>query len=53
MQAVDEAARKVIVDAGCGPGYTSFTDRVGHGMGMDGHEWPYLVKGSTVKLAPA
>ena len=51
-QAVDAAARKVIVDAGYGPGYTFFTHRVGHGMGMDGHEWPYLVKGSTVKLAP-
>jgi len=51
-QTVDAAARKVIVDAGYGPGYTFFTHRVGHGMGMDGHEWPYLVKGSTVKLAP-
>jgi len=50
-QDVDAAARKVIVDAGFGPGYTYFTHRVGHGMGMDGHEWPYLVKGSTVKLA--
>ena len=26
------------------------THRVGHGMGMDGHEWPYLVKGNTVPL---
>jgi Xaa-Pro dipeptidase len=51
-QAVDAAARRVIVDAGYGPGYTFFTHRVGHGMGMDGHEWPYLVRGSTVKLAP-
>jgi Xaa-Pro dipeptidase len=51
-QDVDAAARKVIVDAGYGPGYTFFTHRVGHGMGMDGHEWPYLVRGSTVKLAP-
>ncbi len=51
-QAVDAAARKVIVDAGYGPGYTYFTHRVGHGMGMDGHEWPYLVKGNTLPLAP-
>ncbi|HXJ97107.1 MAG TPA: Xaa-Pro peptidase family protein [Terriglobia bacterium] len=51
-QEVDAAARKVIVDAGYGPGYTFFTHRVGHGMGMDGHEWPYLVRGDTVKLAP-
>ena len=51
-QAVDAAARKVIVDGGFGPGYKYFTHRVGHGMGMDGHEWPYLVKGNTLKLAP-
>ena len=51
-QAVDAAARKVIEDAGFGPGYTYFTHRVGHGMGMDGHEWPYLVKGNTLRLEP-
>ena len=51
-QAVDAAARKVIVDAGYGPDYTYFTHRVGHGMGMDGHEWPYLVRGNTLPLAP-
>ena len=51
-QAVDAAARKVIVDGGYGPGYKYFTHRVGHGMGMDGHEWPYLVKGNTLPLAP-
>ncbi|MDE3201054.1 MAG: aminopeptidase P family protein [Acidobacteriota bacterium] len=42
--AVDAAARKVIVDAGYGPGFTYFTHRVGHGIGLDMHEWPYLVK---------
>jgi Xaa-Pro dipeptidase len=41
---VDAAARKVIVDGGYGPGFTHFTHRVGHGIGMDGHEWPYFVK---------
>ena len=51
-EAVDAAARAVIVDAGFGPGYKYFTHRVGHGMGMDGHEWPYLVKGNTLPLAP-
>lgn len=51
-QAVDAAARKVITDAGFGPGYKYFTHRVGHGMGMDGHEWPYLVRGNTLKLEP-
>ena len=49
--AVDAAARKVITDAGYGPDYKFFTHRVGHGMGMDGHEWPYLVRGNTTKLA--
>jgi Xaa-Pro dipeptidase len=49
-QAVDAAARKVIEDAGYGPGYRYFTHRVGHGLGMDGHEWPYLVKGNTTLL---
>lgn len=51
-EAVDAAARRVIADAGYGPGYKFFTHRVGHGMGMDGHEWPYLVKGNTLPLAP-
>ena len=42
-QSVDAAARKVIVDAGYGPGYSIFYHRVGHGIGLDMHEWPYLV----------
>jgi Xaa-Pro dipeptidase len=50
-QAVDAAARKVITDAGYGPDYKFFTHRLGHGMGMDGHEWPYLVRGNTTLLA--
>jgi len=49
--AVDAAARKVITDAGYGPDYKFFTHRLGHGMGMDGHEWPYLVRGNTTRLA--
>lgn len=51
-QAVDAAARKVISDGGYGPDYKYFTHRLGHGMGMDGHEWPYLVRGNTTKLEP-
>lgn len=51
-EAVDAAARKVIVDAGYGPDYKYFTHRVGHGMGMDGHEWPYLTRGNKLPLAP-
>jgi Xaa-Pro dipeptidase len=49
---VDAAARQVIIDAGYGPDYKYFTHRLGHGMGMDGHEWPYLVRGNTAKLQP-
>jgi len=49
---VDAAARKVITDAGYGPDYKFFTHRLGHGMGMDGHEWPYLVHGNSTKLQP-
>jgi Xaa-Pro dipeptidase len=49
-QAVDAAARKVITDAGYGPDYKYFTHRLGHGIGMDGHEWPYLVRGNTTPL---
>ncbi len=44
LEAIDAAGRKVIVDAGWGPGFKYFSHRLGHGMGMDGHEWPYLVK---------
>lgn len=51
-QAVDAAARKVIADAGFGSGYSALTHRLGHGIGMDGHEWTYLVKGNTTKLQP-
>ena len=51
-QAVDAAARRVIEDAGFGPGYRYFTHRVGHGIGMDGHEWTYLVKGNRTALRP-
>jgi Xaa-Pro dipeptidase len=48
--AIDAAARKVITDADYGPDYKYFPHRFGHGMGMDGHEWPYLVRGNSTKL---
>ncbi len=48
---IDAAARKIITDAGYGPDYRYFTHRLGHGLGMDGHEWPYLVRGNPTKLA--
>ena len=44
LESIDAAARGVIVDAGYGPGFKYFSHRLGHGIGMDGHEWPYLVK---------
>jgi Xaa-Pro aminopeptidase len=50
--AIDAAARKVVTDGGYGPAYKYFTHRLGHGMGMDGHEWPYLVRGNKTKLQP-
>jgi len=49
---VDDAARKVVTDSGYGPDYKYFTHRLGHGLGMDGHEWPYLVRGNQTKLQP-
>jgi Xaa-Pro aminopeptidase len=49
---VDDAARAVITDAGFGPDYKLFTHRVGHGIGIDGHEHPYLVRGSKTVLEP-
>ena len=47
---VDAAARRVVTDGGYGPDYQYFTHRLGHGLGMDGHEWPYLVRGNHTKL---
>jgi Xaa-Pro dipeptidase len=44
---VDRSARKVIEDAGYG---AFFTHRLGHGLGMDGHEAPYLVRGNRAPL---
>jgi Xaa-Pro dipeptidase len=49
---VDDAARAVITGAGYGPDYKFFTHRLGHGIGLDGHEHPYLVRGSTTVLEP-
>ena len=53
-ESVDAAARKVITDAGFGPGYKvpGLPHRTGHGIGIDGHEWTYLVKGNKTPLRP-
>jgi len=53
-EAVDAAARKVITDAGFGPGYRvpGLPHRTGHGIGLDGHEWGNMVKGNQQVLMP-
>jgi len=52
-EAVDAAARKVLEAGGLGPAYRTpgLPHRTGHGIGLDIHEWPYLVKGNTLPLA--
>jgi Xaa-Pro dipeptidase len=50
---VDAAARAVVTNAGYGPTYKFFTHRVGHGIGLDGHEYPYLVRQSETILEPS
>ncbi len=46
---VDAAAREVITDAGYG---AYFVHRLGHGIGLEGHEHPYLVAGNQQILQP-
>jgi len=48
-QDMDRAARRVITAAGYG---RFFTHRLGHGLGMDGHEPAYLVEGNRTPLEP-
>ena len=47
--AVDDAARAVIESAGYG---AYFTHRTGHGLGMEGHEAPYMRAGNQLILKP-
>ncbi|MFB6298759.1 MAG: M24 family metallopeptidase [Halobacteriales archaeon] len=47
LQALDRAAREVIEEAGYGE---YFTHRLGHGLGLEGHEPPYLVEGNETPL---
>jgi Xaa-Pro dipeptidase len=51
--AVDDAARRVLANAGLSPDYNlpGLPHRVGHGTGLDIHEYPYLVRGNEMKLA--
>lgn len=50
---VDRAARDVLEAAGFGPGYNvpGLPHRTGHGIGLDIHEWPYLVLNDQTPLA--
>jgi Xaa-Pro dipeptidase len=53
-ESVDTAARKVITDFGFGPDYKvpGLPHRTGHGIGLDMHEWTYLVRGNKTRLQP-
>jgi len=53
-ESVDAAARKVITDFGFGPDYKvpGLPHRTGHGIGLDIHEWTYLVRGNKTLLQP-
>jgi Xaa-Pro aminopeptidase len=46
---VDRAAREVIADAGYGD---AFIHRTGHGIGLEEHEPPYIVRGNADPLQP-
>lgn len=46
---VDQAARDIITAGGYGP---YFTHRTGHGIGLEGHEAPYIRQGNPLILKP-
>lgn len=50
---VDSAARSYLESQGLGPAYQvpGLPHRTGHGIGLDIHEWPYLVKSDRTPLA--
>jgi Xaa-Pro dipeptidase len=52
--AIDDAVRAYYEREGWGPGYRlpGLSHRTGHGIGLDGHEPPYLVHGDATPLAP-
>ncbi len=51
--AIDDAVRVFYTSEGWGPGYhlPGLSHRTGHGIGLDGHESPYLVHGDDTPLA--
>ena len=48
----DAAARGLLARAGFGPDDRFFTHRLGHGIGLETHEDPYLVRDNPTILAP-
>ncbi|HEV2078709.1 MAG TPA: Xaa-Pro peptidase family protein [Allosphingosinicella sp.] len=51
---VDDAVRRYYESLGYGPDYKlpGLSHRTGHGIGLEGHEWPNLVRGEKTPLAP-
>lgn len=51
---IDAVARRVLAAEGFSPDYDlpGLPHRTGHGIGLDVHEWPYLVKGDKTVLRP-
>lgn len=51
---IDDAVRDFYAGEGWGPGYRlpGLPHRTGHGIGLDGHEPPYLVHGDATPLQP-
>ncbi|MFI9451905.1 M24 family metallopeptidase [Amycolatopsis sp. NPDC052450] len=48
-ESIDAAARDIIAEAGYGE---FFIHRTGHGIGLDVHEEPYIIKGNALPLEP-
>lgn len=49
---IDRAARAALAEAGYPGGYEVFAHRLGHGIGLEGHEEPYLDGGNALVLEP-
>ena len=49
---VDDASRQILEEHGLGPDYTlpGLPHRTGHGIGLDIHEYPYIVRGNKTIL---